>query len=451
MQMIDKVLRTVNEYDMIKPGDKVTVALSGGADSVALLKSLISLSKQLEISIDAVHLNHNLRGDESDRDENFVRGLCSENDIPLTVFSENILQGAKENHMGTEEYARTRRYALFSEHCEKIGSVLATAHNLNDLAETLIFNITRGCSLNGLCSIAYKRPGVIRPLIEISRNEIEEYLENIGQDYVTDSTNLTDDYTRNKIRHNVLPQLVSINPSFLQAAKRLSKTAGAAEDYIKSSAESLIESDVGADEIAKCNDAVIAEYLRILCKNKLGITPEYSQICMAVEVIRQNGKQAQIHGGNFIYVKNGKIEVGVPSNDEPIPFCTEFNINQTVTPYKIYEFCVISGEELFEKQKINNLLLKNAVDCDKMGNSLIMRSRIAGDEARLKGRHNKSLKKLFNEQKIPVNERNRLGILSNDKNDIIWIERLGVTDKYAVDENTKRALIVKNIKGVKHH
>ncbi|MDE6539854.1 MAG: tRNA lysidine(34) synthetase TilS [Ruminococcus sp.] len=214
--MTDKIFSFIKKYNMINKGDTVICGLSGGADSVCLLVVLYRISRKIGFSVKALHVNHCLRGDESNRDENFCRKLCRELNIPFKAVSCNVTAFAEENGLSIEESARKLRYEIFSEN--SVGAKIATAHNANDNLETVIFNLVRGSALKGLSGIPPVRDNIIRPLLVVSRAEIEEYLRNIGQNYVTDSTNLSDDYTRNKIRHQVLPVLCGINPSLIETS-----------------------------------------------------------------------------------------------------------------------------------------------------------------------------------------------------------------------------------------
>lgn len=441
-ELLDRVANTIREYDMRPMSGKILIALSGGADSVALTHMLIALSPRLKLELFAVHLNHNLRGEESARDERFVRDFCKRLSIPLTVYSEDIAAGAADSRRGIEEYARERRYALFGALAEETGAYLATAHHLNDVAETLIFNISRGCGIGGIASIAPKRGHVIRPLAAVSREEIERYLAQLGAEYVTDSTNLSDDYTRNKIRHTVIPALEALNPSFLCSVKRLTQSAAAAHDFIAEQARSLIGCD-DCDTIAGLHDALLAEYIRCRCQKELGLVPDYAQTKTAAAVIRRKSGMAGLFGNQFLYISEGIILLGEPECSESAPFCVEWDMNGTQTPYAQYHFRRISKKEFDEQRKINNLLLKNALDYDKISSNLVMRSKTAGDKIRLAGRNcTKSLKKLFCEQKIPVSLRNRLGVLSNDKGEILWVELCGASEFAAPNDQTKTVLII---------
>ncbi|MDE7293582.1 MAG: tRNA lysidine(34) synthetase TilS, partial [Oscillospiraceae bacterium] len=202
-QMVENnAAAALHGHNMLKGHGHVVAALSGGADSVCLLLVLKKLRERLNFALSAVHINHNLRGEESDRDRDFCLRLCEREGIPIRVYSVNAAEYAEKKGYSTEEAARILRYDCFEKESERLsGALIATAHNMGDNTETVLFNLTRGTGVRGLGGIPYKRDNIIRPLLDVSREEIEKYLEAHGQDFVTDSTNLTDDYTRNRIRH----------------------------------------------------------------------------------------------------------------------------------------------------------------------------------------------------------------------------------------------------------
>ena len=220
------VQRFIEEKDLFNLQDKVLVALSGGADSVALLRVLLSLGYTCECT----HCNFHLRGLESDRDENFVRQLCEEHSIPLHVTHFDTSAYAKEHHLSIEMAARELRYEWF-EHIRKEieASVIAVAHHRDDSVETFLLNLMRGAGINGLKGIPVKNGYIVRPLLSVSRDVILDYLQAINQGYVTDSTNLEDEYMRNKIRLNILPLMKEVNPSVMETIQettfRLSEVA----------------------------------------------------------------------------------------------------------------------------------------------------------------------------------------------------------------------------------
>lgn len=205
-----QIIHFIEKEQLFSVNDKVLVALSGGADSVALLRILHSAGYQCE----AAHCNFHLRGEESDRDEHFVRQLCHKFEIPLHTIDFNTMQYANEKHISIEMAARELRYEWFDK--IRIGNdihVIAVAHHKDDSVETMLLNLIRGTGINGLLGIRPRNGAIVRPLLCINRQKIIDYLQSIKQDFVTDSTNLEDEYTRNKIRLNILPLMEEINPS----------------------------------------------------------------------------------------------------------------------------------------------------------------------------------------------------------------------------------------------
>lgn len=221
-----KVYQYIEKERLFGSEARILVALSGGADSVALLRMLCRKGYRCE----AAHCNFHLRGEESDRDERFVRQLCEVLQVPLHVTHFNTAETAAARHISIEMAARDLRYAWFEEVRQKCGAeVVAVAHHADDSVETFLLNLIRGTGINGLRGIRPKNGHIVRPLLCLTRMEIINYLQRLGQDFVTDSTNLQDEYTRNKIRLNLLPLLEEINPSvkagILQTARHLDDAA----------------------------------------------------------------------------------------------------------------------------------------------------------------------------------------------------------------------------------
>ena len=252
----NSVKNTIERYSMINKGDTVIAAVSGGADSVALLYVLYSLKNELGFSLAACHVNHNLRGEESDGDERFVRRMCRFLDIPLYVASIKV-NDLRQKHDSLEECARRLRYEFFDSISR--GKLIATAHTASDNCETILINMVRGTALSGICGIPVKRDNIIRPLLYNTRGDIERYCTENSLDYVTDSTNLSDDYTRNKIRHKVVPLLREINPALFGAISRLSQSVSDDDRYLDKIAAQLMEKAHTQDDKYDVNVLYTAE------------------------------------------------------------------------------------------------------------------------------------------------------------------------------------------------
>ena len=218
--MENKIPSVIARYDMLSRGDAVIVGTSGGADSMALLHWLFTHRDELGITVNACHINHNLRGEESLRDERFVRSFCEKLSIPLTVYSIEVIT---DKHESVEERARKMRYKCFDELCEKLSAKLATAHTASDNAETVLINILRGTGTKGLGGIPPVRGKIIRPLLRCTREDTESYCRSHEIEYVTDSTNLSEEYMRNKLRLKIIPQLKEFNPSLIDGISRMTE------------------------------------------------------------------------------------------------------------------------------------------------------------------------------------------------------------------------------------
>ena len=262
-QVIKAFLNKYNIHDC-----SVTVALSGGADSMCLLDALCELKSEFNIDLTAAHVNHMLRGSEADADEEFAKKVCGNYGVPIFAERINVAEYAAKHGMGTEEAARFLRYRYLMSVC---GDYLATAHNENDNAETVLLNVTRGCGVHGLSGIPEKRGKIIRPLISVSRAEIENYTACKNIKYVTDKTNFCEDYSRNRIRRTVLPELEKINSGVLAAISRLSAVAAAEDNFMDAEAEKLIESSAAnggydARILSGADAAVRYRAYSLLCK-----------------------------------------------------------------------------------------------------------------------------------------------------------------------------------------
>ena len=257
----EKVKENIITNNLISKGDRVLCALSGGADSVALLVILKKLSSELDFSLCASHLNHGIRGNEADRDERYCRKLCIEYDVPFASERVDVPSEAKSNGEGIEECARRLRYdflkrAAFSFECNKI----CTAHHADDNIETVLMHIIRGCALTGLAGISPVNGNIIRPLLTVRKTELTEALNEQSIEFVFDSTNASLDSTRNYVRHNMLPHIYKINPSADKAFYRMCE--GVSQDIAYfDAAVSKLDRALSKKALAALPSAMLSRYV----------------------------------------------------------------------------------------------------------------------------------------------------------------------------------------------
>lgn len=279
---------------LLQPGDTVVCGFSGGADSTALLWCLISLQEELKIHVSAAHYNHRLRGEESDRDEAFVRDFCKIHEIPLTVGRGDVEACREQEGLTLEEAARKLRYGfLESLPADKI----AVAHNADDNAETVLLHLIRGSGLRGLCGIPPRRGRIVRPLLTVSREEILSYLREEGLSWVEDSTNASEDCTRNRMRHRVLPLLKQENPHLLQNITSQSRLLRGEDALLDARAEQLIEpADAGflCAPLRDAPDPLEKRALRLILGRYLPQNVSLTHICALQKLLRSPSPSAQL-------------------------------------------------------------------------------------------------------------------------------------------------------------
>ncbi|MEG2395706.1 MAG: tRNA lysidine(34) synthetase TilS [Oscillospiraceae bacterium] len=436
-------LDTISQYNMIKNGDKIVIGLSGGADSIALTLFLLSIKDKYSLSLSAAHINHCIRGDEAKRDEDFVKEFCVLNDLKLNILNFDIPLECKKTGESEEECGRRIRYSYFSEIAGK-GGKIATAHNLNDNAETVLLNIIRGTGNKGICGIPPIRDNIIRPLILCSREKIEEYLKSKNQSFITDSTNLVNDYKRNKIRNTVFPILKEINPSFLDAFERLVLSANDDEELLKEICNDAYKTVcqnniIDENELIKLPKSikkrVIARFLSENTSSKISAV----HINDVIDIIGSN-KKITSAGSLKIQSKSGFLKIQNDQKEiEPFEIKIEIKSQSVKTPQNNIQIQILSQKDL---QNLNKELLANCIDCDRIINTVFLRSRKDADEITLAKRNvTKSLKKLFNEAKIETFKRNGIAVLSSG-DEVLWVEGFGTSKKYLPSKMTKKIMLI---------
>ena len=418
--MLNKVRKAIGGgFEGVKT---LAVAVSGGADSVALLNAMLALKGEYGIEVFAAHFNHKLRGSESERDESFVKSLCEKYGIGLVTGEGNVAAFAKEKRVSTELAARQMRYDFF----EGLNAdLVATAHTASDNLETVIFNLIRGSGIEGLCGIPVTRDRYIRPLIFCTRCEIEEYCRENGLSYITDSTNLSDDYTRNRIRHKIVPLLKEINPAVEENTCNTALLLSGDRDLLNEIANAeyqkmIRKSGLNVSGIKDLSPAAARRVLRIFCKAQTGQSPDFSHTEDLLAVALSGGK-CSLPGNAEAYRQKDILKI---KNRD---FKTVFNVK-----IEKVELSLIKKSE-----KVNNLLLNNLIDCDKIVGEISVRTRREGDKIRLKGRGcTKTLKQLYNEKSVSQGDRENLPVIADDEG-VLWIAGIGVAERAAVSQNSE--------------
>ncbi|MGM9551209.1 MAG: tRNA lysidine(34) synthetase TilS [Clostridia bacterium] len=439
--MLDRVLTTIKKYNMIKAGDKVVCALSGGADSMALLYVLYKLRDKLQFELYAAHLNHSIRGKDADEDSEFVKDFCQKIGVEIFTKKVDVPLLAKEKSIGEEECGRFERYLFFDEVCKELGGgIIATGHHINDRVETVLLNLFRGSG--GLRGIPFKRDNIIRPLVNVSKKEIEAYLVKQGITWREDYTNKDSTYTRNNIRNVIIKE---IEKTFPKAVKKIAMS----EEFAKSDDEYLcaLATKTGAFDGEKI---IIDKFLplhdslkRRVCVNALkgwGVEEIDSKSIEALEdvILSQTGKERDLGSGVKIVKEYSYV------------------VKTDGKKCKNYEECIIKlGENLElsvkiglwnvktvdKSEKIRDNKLIAVFDADKLGEEVSIRTRCDGDYIYPFGMNGrKKLKSLFIDMKIPKGKRDEITLIAKGC-EVLFIPGIRKSKNYLPDENTKRFLV----------
>lgn len=440
----NKVLKAISDFSMLQDTTKVVVGFSGGADSVCLLHILNSIKNEFDYEIVGAHVNHGIRGEEALRDVDFARNFCEKLDVDFKLHSVDCVKKAKENGESVEECGRHLRYDFFYG-LSDCNTKIATAHNANDNAETVLFNIARGSTIKGGGGIPPIRGNIIRPLIYCTRKEIEGYCFENNLQFVTDSTNLCDDYTRNKIRHAVLPVLEDINSEAISNFTFFSSNAREVAGHIQDEASTAIEYAYNGDgtysvsALLEYSEVIVREIFVLLFVGWSNKTLERKKIKELYELLTNNGR-IQVYGNIFAEVVKGNFRFFINENCEKTePVCVNnFPFENQFGGYKI-------NIDMFSEssEKVNKKLLDNLIDCDKIIGNVFLRTRIEGDKINLFNRKvTKTLKKLFSEMNIPVEKRDSIPVLCDDAG-VLWVYSVGVDARCRIDSDSSNIIFVR--------
>lgn len=483
--MVEKVQRYVRKYRMIEENDSIVVGVSGGADSVCLLFVLQELQKYMPFSLYVVHVNHKIR-EEAGEDADYVKQICENCKLPYFLVEEDVEALAKKEHLSSEEAGRKVRYEAFAKVCtEQKANKIAVAHNKNDRAETVLFNLFRGSSIKGLNGIAPVREQIIRPLLCVERSEIEAYLQENQIPYCTDRTNAEDTYTRNKIRNRVLPyvseqicenvithisdtaEVLEEAEAFLQKMTQMSYGKLVTEEReleIETNVEMELQIDIeGFLEL----DTILQKYLIMTCLHKVAgsrkdITsthvqkvielfskPVNKKVNLPYHMIAKKNYQT-VTICSLTDIKDVKIEIRKEMQNDNLQGEAEQNYLISANQSLWIKGLGRIETRLFPYEKTKTIPEKTYTkwfDYDKIDKSMLLRHRQTGDYLMINEQNNtKTLKEYMIHVKIPQADRNQLYVLAVD-NHIVWLIGYRISQYYKVDQNTKNILEVHIVGG----
>ena len=444
------VRNAIQENHMLSRGDRCIIGVSGGADSMGLLHALIRLNGVFKVNYRVVHVHHGLRGAEADRDANFVRSTCARYNIPCKVIEVNVLEFAAKHKLSIEEAARYLRYQAFETEAQRwemeedtMKQVkIAVAHNKEDNAETIIMQLSRGSGLKGVSGMAAVRGRIIRPLLEVSRSQIEAYLIKEEESWINDSTNAERDYTRNRIRHDILPLLINeVKSGAVDNITRAAKMVGQADQYITKTAEKLLDSfvrrrgagyEIPVDEFLK-QDGIIQNYvikllIGMVNRSMKNITSHHIEDVVGLAA-SETGKHIDlpyrlVAERDYETIRVYRKEAGGADEGEDEPVNYGRFIFRTF-PYR--------------GQKAPEGKYTKWFDYDKIDDLMDIRYRQSGDMIELRGVGTKALRTFMTDAKIPQEKRDSIPLIAAGQH-VMWLVGYRISEKYKVEKGTEIVL-----------
>ena len=452
--MVQKVEAYIEKYQMITEGDHIVAGVSGGADSVALLLVLLEIQKKKKISIEAVHLEHGIRGEESRSDQKFVERLCERLRVPCYSVSYDIEKIAAEEKLTVEEAGRKMRYQVFHDRLGKRRGKIAVAHHRNDQAETILFHLARGTGMKGIGGMAPVQGEVIRPLLCVSRREIEVFLTQNRQEYRIDQTNYDRNYARNRIRHEVVPQLEEVNRQAVAHLCQAAEYVREAEQYLEEQTRKIKENCINEQELdikqirglpKLMQKRVLFSWVADQVGSRRNLTAEHiASVGSLVE--KQVGRKISLPGGYMVYREYETLRIQKETrkrveDQAELPICTtELKIPGEVLSPEQHARIVCT----LRKVEKNNQIPKNRYtkwfDYDKINGSVQVRTRQLVDFMTIDEQGGRqSLKKYMINEKIPAKERDSILLVADD-DQILWVIGYRISEAYKVTAQTTHIL-----------
>lgn len=440
MDIINKVIDKIKEKNLVEKNDRIVLGCSGGPDSIFLLEVMLKLKDEYNLTLVLAHINHLYRGNEADRDENFVRGLGEKYKISVFVKRKSMEETAKENKITLEEAGRKIRYSFFDEVLEKIeGNKVALAHNLDDQIETFLFRMIRGTSLEGLEGISEKRDKYIRPINEVYKKEIMEYLDENKISYVIDSTNLENDYTRNSIRLDLISFIEKkYNPKFKEKIGNLLKEIREVNEIIEPDYSKYIKENIlSVTELNKeKNDYIKGKIINTYLNNN-GVPVSRKKIENIISILYSGGSKKIKLDKDYTMIKEYDKIFVVNSKSAK----KEVKVVRAIIPFEIeFGSYVISAFKENRKKDSNN---EEFVTNLKEGDELLIRGRTSGDKIIPIGMDNyKKIKDIMINSKVPKEERETIPIILLD-NEIIWLAGIKKSKRFISENESEKNIVLK--------
>lgn len=430
------------------PGDHLICALSGGADSVALLRALCHVTEKTAQTVSALHIHHGIRGKEADGDVQFCRDLCDELRVALTIEYLDVPRIAQHSGASLETAAREARYRVFHDYAARHQAYILTAHHAGDQAETVLFRLCRGTGLKGLAGIPERRDAILRPFLTLTRPEILQYLDELGQPYRRDSTNADNKISRNYIRAEIVTRLEQFRPGSTLRISELASRLRSDEDCLDDLARNALASCQAGHErqaISNAHDAIASRMIRILY-DQVRVSSDaltFDQTAAILSLIRGGAVHASLSlpGGIRFSVERNCIRFDAASPHLPTPPPQQVGIGMQVLAGRNASL-ILSEEPIspdrFPDMNIYKLLIQSTLSFDTIISNLYVREKRDGDTYRYGG-INRKVKKLFCDAKLSPLERTLRPLLC-DANGILWIPGFGVRDSVGAPHTPTQVL-----------
>ena len=443
-----KVLRFIKENNLVSASDRILVALSGGPDSVFLLHFFNKFKKKFKIQIEAAHINHKLRGKDSERDEHFSKAICDELDIPLHIFAADIKSISKKEKTSLEITGRKIRYKYFDSLLATIkNSKLATAHNTDDNTETVLLNLIKGAGLKGLSGIPIKRDKIIRPILCLTKREILDYLEENKFEYRIDQSNLSNEYERNFLRNDIIPLIQeNLNPAFNNSVLNSSinfQKLNYLIDKLLSELKTKLDFkkndflSIPVQILLQTDEFLISQLIKTSVDENFNVKIDAVDIKKILLLAKkQTGKSEELSSKLIATKERGKIVIS-KKNISPEKFEVEIKIGESIKiDKKIFSISPIKKESII-LGKSKNI---EYISAEKVKGDFIIRNWHSGDRFKPIGMAGtKKISDYLNDIKIDaVKKKNQLVLVNNKK--IVWVIGQRLDDVYKITPKTKKVL-----------